>query len=413
MITNEIKEQFNEIFEEIVKNLDITESQYKIAVQTYQAVGKWLSDENSILSPYKPEILPQGSFLLGTMIKPVNDEDELDVDLVCRLEGKKQNWTQFDLKQIVGERLKENERYKSMMKEEEGRRCWTLNYADSSKYHMDILPSLVSEGHKELLERAFSSVNFKEFDKAAIRITDKQIANYKIDTNPALWPKSNPFGYATWFQQRSSIATRKSVFLSENVNPLPAQNVQKLPLQRVVQALKTHRDIMFEGDEDKPISIIITTLSAKAYNKETDIISALKEVINSMDKYIEVKFSAEHQTYIKWIANPVNEEENFADKWPDNKRKEENFYKWLKKLNADLNNFTEQRGIHNLQKVFSDSFGEDLIKESFSNLANKTYKQRKSGNLYMEKGSGILGIGNTSTNPNKVENHNFHGKTKK
>ena len=58
MLTNKIQTQFNEILEEIGNNLDISETQYKYAVKSYQAVGSWLADENSILSPYKPEILP-------------------------------------------------------------------------------------------------------------------------------------------------------------------------------------------------------------------------------------------------------------------------------------------------------------------------------------------------------------------
>lgn len=42
-------------------------------------------------------------------------------------------------------------------------------------------------------------------------------------------------------------------------------------LQRIVQILKRHRDIMFNGDEDKPISIIITTLASRAYRGETNL----------------------------------------------------------------------------------------------------------------------------------------------
>jgi trans-aconitate methyltransferase len=50
MQTKEQHKQFEEIFEELVNNLDITETQYKTAVSSYQAVGKWLSDEKCILS---------------------------------------------------------------------------------------------------------------------------------------------------------------------------------------------------------------------------------------------------------------------------------------------------------------------------------------------------------------------------
>lgn len=409
MLSNEIKTQFNEILEEIGNNLDISETQYKFAVQSYQAVGKWLADEKSILSPYKPEILPQGSFLLGTMIKPVNESDELDVDLVCRLEGKKADWTQYHLKKIVGDRLKENKTYREML-DDEGRRCWTLNYADSSKYHMDILPSIVSEGHRVILEKAFSAIDFKEFEKTAIRITDNKEDNYYSETNPDYWNKSNPFGYAAWFQERCSVSIRKSVFLSESVNPMPTYQKEKLPLQRVVQILKRHRDIMFDGDEDKPISIIITTLSSKAYSKETDIISALKNVVDNMESFIESRFSQEHNKLIKWIGNPVNEEENFADKWPENPKKEKNFYNWLNKLKSDLATTLEQKGIHRIQESFSKSFGEDLIKASFGKIADRTYEKREAGNLHMKMGSGILG--SETVNSTSVKSHNFHGKNK-
>jgi len=409
MLTNEIKTQFNEILEEIGTNLDISETQYKFAVQSYQGVGKWLADEKSLLSPYKPEILPQGSFLLGTMIKPVNDSDELDVDLVCKMVGKKPEWAQYHLKNIVGDRLKENKTYEKML-DDEGRRCWTLNYADSSKYHMDILPSIVSEGHRIILEKAFSATDFKEFEKTAIRITDNQEDNYYNETNPDYWNKSNPFGYAVWFQERCNISIRKTVFLSESVNPMPTYQKEKLPLQRVVQILKRHRDIMFDGDDDKPISIIITTLSAKSYEKETEIITALTNVVDNMETHIETKYSSEYGKHIKWISNPVNEEENFADKWPENPKKEQNFYKWLNKVKSDLASTLGQKGIHRIQESFSKSFGEDLIKTSFRKIADRAYENREAGNLHMKMGSGILS--SETFKSTSVKSHNFHGKNK-
>ena len=81
-MNNEQKKQFNSIFEELSKALDITETQYNNAVNSYNAVGEWLSEGNSPLSAYDVEILPQGSFMLGTMIRPINDDDDLDIDLV-------------------------------------------------------------------------------------------------------------------------------------------------------------------------------------------------------------------------------------------------------------------------------------------------------------------------------------------
>jgi len=406
MLTIEEKREFIKIYEELSENLDITQTQYDTAVQSYQGVGAHLSKSDSLLSPYKPEILPQGSFLLGTMIRPINDCDELDVDLVCRLEGKKASWTQYDLKKIVGDRLNEHVTYSSLL-EKEKRRCWTLKYAESSKYHMDILPAIVSTGHQIVLEKAFSHTGSIDFKKIAIRITDNENYNYKSETDPDYWNKSNPFGYAVWFQDRCNINIRKSIFLSENVNPLPKFQKEKLPLQRVVQLLKRHRDLMFNGDDHKPISIIITTLASRAYQKETDIISALENIIFHMENYIQEKYSKEHCRLIKWVENPVNEEENFADKWPDCREKEINFDKWLEKLKGDYKRSISSKGFYNIETSLSKMFGKDVSKKTFSNLAEKDYRTREQGKLYMNTGTGILT--ESSEKSKKVENHNFHG----
>jgi hypothetical protein len=82
--------------------------------------------------------------MLGTMVKPTNEDDDLDIDLVCQLEGKNPDWTQNDVKQKVGDRLKAHDLCEELL-DDEGRRCWTLLYRKSSqnqneKYLMDVLP---------------------------------------------------------------------------------------------------------------------------------------------------------------------------------------------------------------------------------------------------------------------------------
>lgn len=180
-LTTEEHKQFNEIFENLGASLDVPESRYDELVSSYQAVGKFLGDESSPLAPYKPEIQPQGSFLLGTMITPVNENDDLDIDLVCEFMEKHPDWTAENLKAKVGDRLKLSERYKKLL-DEEGRRCWTLLYRKNSdnasdKYHLDILPCVNNE--KTRLREQYFSVSVEQVDKLAIRITDRELPNYK------------------------------------------------------------------------------------------------------------------------------------------------------------------------------------------------------------------------------------------
>ena len=149
MNTEQVK-QFDSIFNALSESLDITETQYEAAVRSYRAVGDWLAKADSVLVSYNPIIRAQGSFMLGTMIRPLNEQDDLDIDLVCELTGKGASWTQYDLKHKVGNRLKDHETYKRML-DEEGRRCWTLKYAQESNYHMDILPCLVAKDYKTVI----------------------------------------------------------------------------------------------------------------------------------------------------------------------------------------------------------------------------------------------------------------------
>jgi hypothetical protein len=141
MLDTEKKTQFSQILRHLADSIDISESRYEDAVKKYEAVGNWLGKEGSPLALYSPEISPQGSFNLGTVVKPVSLEDTYDIDLVCHLDISKNEITQQLLKKMVGDRLKANKTYLGMLAKE-GRRCWTLDYADSAKFHLDILPAI-------------------------------------------------------------------------------------------------------------------------------------------------------------------------------------------------------------------------------------------------------------------------------
>ncbi|MFP5040300.1 SMODS domain-containing nucleotidyltransferase [Parasediminibacterium sp. JCM 36343] len=407
MLTKEQRDQFTEILEELGKTLDISATEHEAVERSYVAVGSWLSRVDSELAPYEPVISPQGSFRLGTMIKPINENDDLDIDLVCELQGKKESWTQADLKKVVGDRLKAHKGYEAML-DKEGRRCWTLEYAEASNYHMDILPSIVCVGYRLQLEKVFSSLSASASDmnSIAIRITDNKRYNYLNESNPDNWLKSNPFGYAKWFFNRAEIPSIRLFSAKNSVNPVPSYETNKLPLQRVVQILKRHRDMMFNGADDKPISIIITTLAAKAYNKQTNIIDTLRDVINLMDspKLIEERYDAEKGRMVKWIGNPVNDEENFADKWAENPQKQINFYKWLATVKIDVQNIVNQKekGLQYISESFQRPFGKEIVTKVFSNYGDNLLKRRENGQLKMAAGTGMISeIGRTTIQQHK------------
>ncbi len=193
-----------ELLRVIAESLDIPQHLYEDAVLRYEDVGRWLASEDSELQNYSPEIYPQGSFRLGTMIKPLTDKDEYDIDLVCCLKIEKQNITQKLLKQMIGDRLKKREDVAQIL--EAGRRCWTLNFRE--QFHMDVLPAIPNA----------------DGPPVAILLTDTDLVR---------WQKSNPIAYAAWFYDRMKVIfEEKRAALAKsyqvNVEEVPEWQV-KLP----------------------------------------------------------------------------------------------------------------------------------------------------------------------------------------
>lgn len=99
-----------------------------------------------------------------------------------------------------------------------------------------------------------------------LSITDNErIPEYSTSTEPEEWLQSNPFGYAKWFMNIADNikGQRTKMFsLNESVNPTPKYQSERLPLQRAVQLLKRHRDIMFQdySEDDKSKNQFLASL---------------------------------------------------------------------------------------------------------------------------------------------------------
>ncbi len=72
--------------------------------------------------------------------------------------------------------------------------------------------------------------------------------------------------------------------------------------------------------DDKPTSIILTTLAARTYPAEPTLsAAALYSILNRMDADID------YDTGIAWIANPADPAENFADRWQEHPERKKDF----------------------------------------------------------------------------------------
>lgn len=370
----------------IAENLDISTTMREKAEKSYRAVGEWLGDCD--INSYV-KIMPQGSFYLGTVIRPVSDADEYDIDLVCLLKNAT-NKSEAEIKKIVGDRLREHKTYNSML-ESEGKRCWTLCY---DEFHMDILPCVPNQNY------------YVEPYLTEIKLT------HKCDDGTYIPKYSNPYKYHEWFEERMRIRLdeiRKdfSVKNQVEIDKVPLYKV-KTPLQRVIQLLKRHRDIMYDvlpedRKDNAPISIIITTLAAHAYNNEANIYEALCNIVENMPKFIKKSGN----NFV--IENPVMSNENFAEKWNENPEKALEFFKWLESAKAAiLTAPINAQGLHHVTKSFENCFGRNIVRRSIVEDGNATKIARDNKSLYIDGLTGGLKTSATQTTK-KIGGHTFFG----
>lgn len=360
--------KFSEQFLEALANqIEVTDTQYEIADRAYNSLGTWLQRENSSLVDRNPRIYSQGSFRLGTAIRPVSETDELDVDAVCEIDGSKSRDTQALIKKLVGKEVSSYAVAKRLTMAPPGNRCWTLRYADETKFHLDVLPAIPDgTSRRTILEQAHVEAKWAE---SALAITDKRHPHFaQVSTN---WPHSNPKGYAKWFEMKcgSEFERRRQALFEQRlhktfatVEQIPLSRI-KTPLQRAIQILKHHRDIMCgRYSDDKPISIIITTLSAHAYDGETNLADTLYGVLAGMDRTIEDRDG------IAWIGNPVDPLENFADKWEHETQKQNRFYEWLEKARDDFDNLASLRSTIDIDQQIKEQFDDRIVSKSLALL---------------------------------------------
>lgn len=282
-----VPKHIEELLEDLAESLQISPSRYEAAERSYASVGEWLQRDASILRDADPQIYSQGSFRLGTAIRPISEAEDYDVDLVCELSLSKSRLTQENLKLALSQELEAYAKAHGMDLPEEGRRCWTLNYADGAQFHLDTLAAIPDGARKRLLleQRGLST----KWSESAIAITDRDHPLFLQVTND--WPHSNPKGYSNWFRSRMAVVfeARKRLLAMEeraSVEDIPDHKV-RTPLQNAIQILKRHRENMFaRRSDDKPISIIITTLAAHAYQQESTIGGALYSILEHMDSFI-------------------------------------------------------------------------------------------------------------------------------
>lgn len=345
------------ILEIICRKLQLTTTQYELAKSHYEAVGRWLEQEDSILAPYHPVIYPQGSLPMGTTNKPLGKE-EYDLDFICELLIAWWEIHPEDLLSKVEYRIRQHKDYASRM--ERGNRCIRLTYAHD--FHLDIVPACSNAAVGE----------------GQIRIPDRERKN---------WKDSNSRMYIEWFNHQSKRSIQAA--RTDYAEPLPAQESleEKPALKCAVQLFKRYRDVAFKGSPDMaPVSIVLSTLCATHYQGQDSVGEAVLGILRGIAASI-----VQNQGKRLQVWNPANRvREDLGERW-ESIEAYNSFVDWIGEFINLWQKLRQAKGYLEISNILETLFDEQIARDAVREDAERQVNQNRSkGQIGVLPRSGML-----------------------
>ena len=289
----------NEFREFLRDDVNINQSRLDRLHTAVRAVSGYLKDN---LKGYQ-KTEPQGSFALGTIIKPVRENDEFDADIQIVM-NPNPDWKPKDYIKAVYDTLKTNQNYSDKLRPKT--RCVTIDYAGD--FHLDVVPRVTNRGRHCVCNRLENKFE-------------------PTDGN----------GYRDWFNEKNRITDGN--------------------LKKVVRLLKYLRD---HKNNYTAKSILLTTLAGKMIKKSDKdkeqvrtVADTLVTVLTRMDAYLQ------KNPTMPDIKNPVLPSETFNRHW--DQKKYANFrdkvHSHTLRAKRAMAESSSAKAIKVWQELFGDSFG--------------------------------------------------------
>lgn len=346
-------QQWEEFIVAMLTKLELPPEKHAAAKKRYEELGRHVASKLGI-GENEAHVVVQGSMRTQTAIAG-DGRENFDIDVVVKLcgprfEGLRESEPFFNK---FGTSL---EGLSGAGKPDPKNRCWRLPYP-GEPFYFDVTPAIPMS---------------EEVTGTDLRVRD-----------PAtVWSPSNPEEFADWFCR---IADKRFPFQEEQLRKLAVEaktTVDPLPLggvgiadilRRAVQLMKLHRDRYYKDQPDaqregKPISVILVTLAAKAYDQivtheahaYSSAIEVVLEVVDRMPSLIQRGLL---EIRVDNPALPGPRGENFAEKWnTDKSLRDSQFKAWHGQLMDDLEALFSEEYSKRSENRIRGVFGEHGVK---------------------------------------------------
>jgi hypothetical protein len=393
---------------DVAIKLQLSPTQYKLAVRRVETLAEWLDRVDSPLRGKVTLIYAQGSMAINATIAARNTREDFDIDAIAQMILAPGTTAQQALDLLfLAIRGEKGSRYYDVTTR--NTRCVTVDYQGM---HVDFTPA-------ELLPHREPRAS--------------HIFHHRPETPdlPGMRIVANPFGFAEWFiavtprasrfeeffEKRSREADRLLVRAAETEDvPEQIPAYLKPPAVVALQLMKRFRNIQYAAREGRcPPSVMIACRVGTAGSGTGRPFAELCFQARSL-----LKFFGEHQATgrLAQVINPTCPEDVFTDRWPGNLKTQVVFVDDLKFLVAQLARLENGADLETIQEVFARLFGEDVSRSVIEEFADRTGESIATGGLHTHRGAGRVDLAKSRviaaspaviTSSRAAPSHTFYG----
>lgn len=245
----------------LVNEVNLNQSRLDLLGERVEAVTSFLQSCDHPIGEMFAQTIPQGSYAHRTIIKPVDEHDEFDADLLLEL-TEDTSWDAEDYVEQVYQAFRGSSTYKGMVSRRT--RCVVVNYAGD--FHLDVVPYLERHGEHY--------------------ITDRKENKFEL---------TNPEGFNAWLEEKSRTTGGRLI--------------------KVIRLVKYLRDYK---NTFSVKSFILTMLLAERVNDAAllgdpnhyqDVPTVLKNVLAALDEYLKANPT------MPLLTDPSCPSESFNHRW--------------------------------------------------------------------------------------------------
>lgn len=327
----------------------------------YETLTKVL--QRSELGGHQIFVYAQGSYRIGTTVKPLTGEDfDLDFVVEVLLPGVRP----AALIEALWTVLASNETYRGMIERRPS--CIRILYADG--FHVDLVPAIPDPA----------------VGGTAILIPRQE------GKDRLYWHGTNPRGYADWFTALApKVMLQKSMAVEPLPPPLPAYG--KTPQQASTQLFKRNHQVRVDDEHLRTPSIVLTTLVGYTTTNAQSLGEAMDDLVGDLSAYVELSSAPT-------ITNPAAEYEVISEKWSDD-RVFRVFQAHAKKLCGDWEELLRLQGTSAtaLTNKLSEMFDSAPVERAVKVMTEARQSARDRGQLSVGVGGALVTGATARANP--------------